>query len=423
MNKSDFVIAGSGPAGITAVEIIRKLNPEAHITLIGNESPPLYARMATPYYLSNITDESGILLREADFLEKYTIKPHLGKKVTGLDTGTKTVTLSDGERIAYGKLLLATGSSPSVPAIKGAQQPGVYYNWTREDAKNLLSRSREATHAVIVGSGFIGLQLVHSLVTKGVKVTLIEIAPQILPTMLDRMGAEIVEDFLREKGVNLFTGCEIADIIPNGDLGKIVTLPSGIQIRTDMLIMATGVRPNLDYLKGTNLAVDKGLLVDEQMRTSQPDVFAAGDIAQAFDLIEEKPVVHALWPVAVEQGRVAGYNMAGKLASYSGGFSYNILDVLNLSAARIGLLYTDDNIDVITHLKPDRRQYRRYSFLKGRLVGCLMVGNLDGIGMIKGLIQSKRDLSRYISRLKQEPLALEKLFISANWIDSTLWKR
>ncbi|MBI4596090.1 MAG: NAD(P)/FAD-dependent oxidoreductase [Candidatus Tectomicrobia bacterium] len=420
MERDEFVIVGGGPAGISALEAIRKVQAEASITLIGNETAPLYARMATPYYLSHVFDESGILLREPDFLHKNKIKSLLGTKLISLDVKTKTLTLSSGVQMNYGKLLLATGSSPNVPRISGLNQPGVFYNWTREDAGKMFSRIQNISQAVVIGSGFIGLQLVQALLNKGIKVSVIEITPQILPTMLDKQGAEIVEKFLREKGVNIFTD-SVAESVENcSEKYKAVKLKSGLMLSTEMIVVAAGVRPNLDFIDNSGLSLDKGILVDTQMRTNQPDIFAAGDIAQAYDLINEKPVLHALWPVAVEQGRVAGCNMAGRTAVYPGGMSYNILDILDLSAGRVGLLEINEDMEIISYLNSSKNLYRRYSFLKGRMVGCLMVGGIEGLGMAKGLIQSKKDLTPYLSKLKQDPLSLHKVFVSSNYMGTWL---
>jgi NAD(P)H-nitrite reductase large subunit len=409
------IIIGGGPAGVAAAETIRATaGPEAQITLISNE--PAYSRMVLPYYLANDIPERHVLTGDAAYFEQHGITSVLGQ-VEKVDTQARTVTLGDGASHAFDTLLIATGSSAQRPPIAGVEQEGVYTFWTLEDAKQVMAKAQGTPRAVLIGAGFIGFIVLNAMAKLDWNLSVVETEAQVLPRMLDATGAQAVEGWLTSQHVAVHTGAQVQSISREGE-SLSLALSSGASLSADIVILATGIQPNLGFLDGSGIQVDGGIVVDDRMQTNMPGIYAAGDVAAGPDLLNGSAAVHAIQPTAVDHGRIAGANMAGKETHYPGSLLLNVLDVVNLHCASFGL-WRDEGHDTTTVFNASRPIYRKYVWHQDRIVGALFVGPIDDVtmlndvGMVKGLIQTQQPLGDWADYIKAHPTDIRRAYVAS----------
>jgi len=410
------VIVGGGTGGLNAILTIRERDGGAsEITLVSAERP--YSRMVLPYYLGRSIAESHVYTLTPARLAQLRVKTHFGRRAAKLDTGANRLTLDDGTALEYDDLLIATGSSPVRVPVPGADLPGVHSFWTLEQARGVVSQIREGAHVVMVGAGFIAFTILNAILGLKARLTVVEIAPQILPRMLDRPGAELVERWLAHHGVTIRTGATLTAIEEEAGK-KRLRFRDGEDLVADLAIMATGIRTNLDWLKDSGVRVNRGILVDDHLRSSVPNVFAAGDVAESRDLVTGLPALHAIEPTAMEHGRVAGANMAGENVAYRGSLLMNIVEVCHLDIASFGA-WDDAAADAFAAVQPERWAYRKLLWRGNRLTGAMILGKADDIwttndvGMLKGLVQSGSDLGKWKEHLRRNPFDIKPAFIAA----------
>jgi NAD(P)H-nitrite reductase large subunit len=410
------VIVGGGTGGLNAILTIRERDGgESEITLVSSERP--YSRMVLPYYLGRSIAESHVYTLTPSRLAQLDVKTHLGRRAEKLDTGASRLTLDDGTTFEYDDLLIATGSSPVRAPVAGADLPGVHSFWTLEEARGVVAQIREGSHVVLVGAGFIAFTILNAILALKARLTVVEIAPQILPRMLDRPGAELVERWLARHGVTIRTGATLAGIEEEAGK-KRLRFRDGEDLTADVVIVATGIRTNLDWLKDSGVRMNQGILVDDHLRSSVPNVFAAGDVAEGRDLVTGLPALHAIEPTAMEHGRVAGANMAGANVAYRGSLLMNIVEVCHLDIASFGA-WDDPAADACAALQQERWAYRKLLWTGNRLTGALIAGKADDIwttndvGMLKGLVQSGSDLGRWKAHLRRNPFDIKPAFIAS----------
>ena len=409
------IIIGGGPAGVAAAETIRATaGPEAQITLISNE--PAYSRMVLPYYLANDIPERHVLTGDAAYFEQHGITS-LSGQVEKIDTQARTVTLGDGSSHTFDTLLIATGSSAQRPPIAGVDQEGVYTFWTLEDAKQVMAKAQGTPRAVLIGAGFIGFIVLNAMAKLDWNLSVVETEAQILPRMLDATGAQAVEGWLTSQNVAVHTGAQVQSISREGEALSL-SLSNGASLSADIVILATGIQPNLGFLDGSGIQVDGGIVVDDRMQTNIPGIYAAGDVAAGPDLLNGSVAVHAIQPTAVDHGRIAGANMAGKETHYPGSLLLNVLDVINLHCASFGQWRTDANESITTVWNPTRPIYRKYVWDGDRMVGALFVGPIDDVtmlndvGMVKGLIQAQQALGNWADYVKENPTDVRRAYVA-----------
>jgi NAD(P)H-nitrite reductase large subunit len=417
------LIIGGGTAGMNTMRTIREEEREpSEITLVSAERP--YSRMVLPYYLDRSIAENHVYTATAADLAKWKVKTLLGRRASALDTKANACTLDDGARIEYDDCLIATGSSAVRAPVPGADGRGVHSFWTLEEARGVLASITPGSHVVMVGAGFISFTILNSILALGAKLTIVELAPRILPRMVDTTGAELVEDWLKAHGVTVRTNVKLARIEDAKDR-KRLKFASGPDLTADVVVMATGIRTNLDWLKGSGVDVKQGIVVDEHLRSNVPNVYAAGDVAQGRDLISGEAAVHAIEPTAQEHGRVVGANMAGKDVRYRGSLIINIVEVCHLDAASFGA-WDSDKAEAISGLKKDRNAYRKLLFTGERLTGAIIIGRSNDIwttndvGMLKGLVQTGQPLGRYKEHLRRNPFDVKTAFIAAKTTSTLL---
>jgi NAD(P)H-nitrite reductase large subunit len=280
-----------------------------------------------------------------------------------------------------------------------------------------VAEIRPGSHVVMVGAGFIAFTILNAVLTLGAKLTIVEIAPQILPRMIDREGAAIVEGWLTKHGVQVRTGATLTGVDQARGKRRL-TFEAGRALEADVVIMATGIRTNLDWLAGSGIQVNRGVVVDDHLRSSTPNVYAAGDVAEGRDLVTGAADVHAIEPTAMEHGRVVGANMAGRDVAYRGSLLMNILDVCHLDVASFGR-WDDPAAEVVVGRRADRQGYRKLLFHDDRLTGAMIVGRADDVwttndvGMLKGLVQTGVALGRWRDHLRRNPFDVKPAFIAS----------
>jgi NAD(P)H-nitrite reductase large subunit len=417
MASKRHIVVGGGTAGMNAITTIREIDHGAsEIALVSAERP--YSRMVLPYYLARDIAESHVFTANPSRLAQLKVTPHLGRQAASLDTKAQQLTLDNGTVTEYDDLLIATGSSAVRAPVPGADSAGVHNFWTLDQARAVLSGIAPGTQVVMVGAGFIAFTILNSILKLGAKLTIIEIAPQILPRMIDRPGAEIVEGWLRRHGVEVRTGVHLQAIEDVGGRKRLRFQESG-ELAADLVIMATGIRTNLDWLAGSGIEVNRGVVVDDHLRSSVPNVYAAGDVAEGRDFVTGERAVHAIEPTAMEHGRIVGANMAGQPLAYRGSLLMNIVDVADLEIASFGA-WDHATAEVSSAVKPDHPAYRKLLWQGNRLIGAIILGvstdiwTTNDVGMLKGLVQAGSGLGPWKEYLRRNPFDIKKAFLASH---------
>ena len=398
----EYVIVGAGPAGVIAAETLRQRDPGGAITLVGDEAERPYSRMALPYLLAENIDEAGTHLRHGpQHYEKLRIGLRQGR-VAGIAPGAKTVTLEDGETLAYDRLLLATGSHTTRPPIPGMDLPGVENCWTLEDGRRIAQLAKVGSRVVLMGAGFIGCIVLEALAESKVELTVVEMADRMLTRMMDHVGGEMIKRWCESKGVNILTSTGVTAIEAAGE-GLRLSFDNGNALEADLVVCATGVKPNIAFLEGSGVETDMGILVDHQLKTSVADIYAAGDVAQGPDFSTGRQEIHAIQPTASEHGRIAALNMAGGATRFRGSLSMNVLNTLGLVSSSFGLWMGAEGGERAQAVDEDGFKYLRLEFKDDVLGGSLALGLTQHVGVLRGLIQTEVKLGKWKDRLLADP--------------------
>jgi len=416
MKARRHVIVGGGTAGLNAILTIREQDRgESEVVLVSAERP--YSRMVLPYYLGRGIAESHVFTATPARLAQLRVHAHIGPRAAGLDTTANKLTLDDGTVLPYDDLLIATGSSAVRAPVPGADGSGVHSFWTLEQARGVLAGIREGSQVVMVGAGFIAFTILNAILALKAKLTILEVAPRILPRMVDETAAGMVEMWLRHHGVEVKTGVTLTTI-ENAQDRKRLRFQGGEDLIADLVIMATGIRTNLEWLNGSGVRVNRGIVVDDHLRSNVQNVYAAGDVAEGRDLVTGDQAVHAIEPTAMEHGRVAGANMAGRDVAYRGSLLMNIVEVCHLDMASFGA-WDDSTAEAVAAVKPERSAYRKLLWRGDRLTGAMILGRANDIwttndvGMLKGLVQSGSGLGPWKASLCRNPFNIKPAFIAS----------
>ena len=335
----NYIIVGTGPAAIAAAEAIRQKDKNANITLIGEEKHGFYSRPGLAYYLSGEISERQLFLRKAESFN------HLKTRAVALHPEAHQLVTEDGCVHPFDRLLLATGSTATRLSIPGSDLDGVLTLDNLEDARGMISMSRISKSAVVVGGGITALEIVEALVTRGVKTHYLLRSDRYWPCVLDEVESAIVEKRLKERGVQLYCQAPLSRIIGKDHRISAVEAAGGEKIGCQLLAVAIGVQPRTELAASAGLRTERGILTDEFLQTSASDVYAAGDVVQAFDISSGKSVLDTLWRKAVVQGQVAGRNMAGEHIPYHTGVPFNVTRLAGLTTTIIGSVGQGDNRD------------------------------------------------------------------------------
>ena len=398
----NYVIVGNSVAAVGAIRAIRALDQQSNITVISREKHNAYGRPLISYLLGGLINEKRMSYLPADFYNQNRINLLLNSEVIGVDTQTRQVKLAAGDSISYDRLLLATGGDPFIPPIEGMSDKDRIFTFTTwDDAANLKVISQDINRAVVIGGGLIGLKAAEGLNLLNKSVTVIELADRVLSSAFDRPAGKIVARKMKANGIDVITEDTVVRIEGDGAEISGVTLKSGDFIPCDTLIVAIGVRPAAGFLKGSNIQVNRGIVVDNSMATSAENVYAAGDVAEAADFFSDQKNPMPIWPDAYIQGDIAGTAMAGGTKSYTGGLAMNSIEFFKVSTISMGITNPTDPNEFEIHSFQDIQnyQYRKIILKNNLLVGAVLVGNVDRAGIFSGLIKEKIDMQQFKENL------------------------
>jgi NADPH-dependent 2,4-dienoyl-CoA reductase/sulfur reductase-like enzyme len=385
------VIIGNSAASLAAAEAFRRHDPVSELILAAAEAGPAYSRVLLPYYLRGALARERLFIRDRAYYDRLLAQTRFGCAVIRLDDRRKTLSLADGSELAWDRLLVASGARPVLPRAPGLSGPGIHTLWTLEDADRLAAELLPGRRAVFLGAGFVSLQAAWAACVRGLKVTVLEALPRVLPKVLDEPGSALLEQSMRAHGVDVRCAVGI-ERIERGAAAplRVVLSCEDPNVDADLMVVAAGVRPDLSFLEGTAVAVAQGgagILVDERMRTSVPDIYAAGDAVLGPSVFGEAHAAHALWPTAVEQGRVAGANLAGRERVYPGSLNMNVAELFGLTVASMGRFQEsgDPAEEAVVENEPDRGRYRKLLFRDGAPIGGVMLGTPEDLGVLAAL--------------------------------------
>jgi NAD(P)H-nitrite reductase large subunit len=409
-----YVIIGGSAGGIGAVEAIREVDPLGTLTVISEETVPQYSRPMISEYVSREATLDTMKYRSDQFWKNNNVQALTGRTATKIDFTKKQVELDGGTKIDYEKLLIATGGKPFVPRMEGGEKDGVFTFTELSSAKGIEAKLEQSKSAVVIGGGLIGVSASEALVKRGIKVTLVELKEDILNLILDKTASEIAEKVLTDAGVTVITGQSVQRILGKKDkqsaVGGVV-MTDGTEVPCDLVVVAIGVIPRSELVKETPVKVNRGIVVDRSMRTSIPDVYACGDVAEAHDFLIDGNRLLPLWPLAHLGGRVAGYNMAGKPAEYEGGTVMSALKYFDLPVIAVGTVNPENinDYEVLVELKPEKTVYKKILLKDGKIVGFIFLGDLERAGIFFRLLKRHVDVSEIKGMLLSEDFGIVTL--------------
>jgi len=406
------LIVGSGAAGLAALRQIRSISAEDEIKVVSMEDALPYSPTSLPYLLSGKIEESKLWTVDEDYFKEMRCGLALGKRVAEIVPKQKEVVYGGGEREGYDTLLIATGSEPIVPSIEGMEEVGFFGFHTLQDYKELIRRLERKNIVLIYGGGLVAMGLASGLIKRGCKVKII-VRSRILRRYFDAdAGALIAEVFLAQ-GAEIALGREVRRVGKEGE-GVEAVLVDGSSLSGDMFISCLGTRPRVSFLEGSGIEVNRGIVVDDCLRTSKEDIYAAGDVAEAKDFFTGQPGLNAILPSAVEQGKIAGANMAGEKQEYEGWISMNVFHFFGNGACSIGLSDAEEGVEVLKEADKKKGWLKKLSFQDGRLLGAEFV-NIDvDPGVILYLIKNRLEVGKHKELLLQKPAEVSRWLMVKN---------
>ncbi len=378
-----YVIIGNSVAAVGCIDGIRRVDPEGSITVVGREPYHVYSRPLISYLLLGKTDVNRMAYRPWDYYERNGCTLLKGKTAMKIDPKAHSVFLDDGTQLPYDKLLVATGSRPFVPPIKGLDTVGEYHTFmTLDDALKLQESVNKKSHVLIIGAGLIGLKCAEGILHQVGSITIVDMAKQVLPSVLDEASAAVVQKHLEAQGIKFILGASIDSFDK-----KNMALQDGQHISFDTLVVAAGVRPEVELVKDAGGKVERGIRTDHFGATTLPDVFAAGDCAESFDITINSHRILALLPNAYMQGECAGNCMAGGDMSFDRAIPLNATSLFGLHMTTAGSYIGEERIF------QSEGNYKRLFIQDDLLKGFIIIGNVERTGIYTALIRNKTPLS------------------------------
>ena len=385
MKTNTYLIIGNGVAGTTAAETIRKQDPAGNITILSEEDIPFYYRIRLNDFIAGEVSEDKLIAKKKAWYQEQRIELRLNTRIARLEAAAKQLTTGSGEKLSFDRLLLATGSHSFLPPIEGITQQGVFALRHIKDARAILAQAGNSEEVILIGGGLLGLEAGNALRRLGKKVTVVEFFPRLLPRQLDSKGAKRLQKLMEKMGFAFRLSAMTKTITHS--TGKVdgIVLEGGDTLPGQMVIVSAGVRPNLELAQSGGLACDKGVTVNDRLETSAKGIYAAGDVA------EHRGVVSGIWPAAMQQGKVAGANMAGGEAVYQGATMSNILKVAGIDVAAAGNIDAEGRYE--SQVVSSGSMYKKLVIENNRLIGCVMVGDTKNFNTITRYITEQRDIT------------------------------
>jgi NADPH-dependent 2,4-dienoyl-CoA reductase/sulfur reductase-like enzyme len=444
MTGESIVIVGAGAAGIAALEAFRQSDTTTPAVIISGEKMPNYSPCALPYLVAADLPRKHLPRLSEDFYKRMRVKPVFGSKVCCIHPERRSITLDNGKSLFYSKLLIATGSVPIIPSLPGIDAPltgpsrqakGVFAVDTLKNTVRITGYLSKNTvkRAAVIGAGFTGIETAMALAKQGIKVVIIELLDRILARILDADFARMAQQHLEALGIEVRLNTKLTGIAASTK-GKNKGMVTGVitvavdkpeqevviaspsrrgnlsgESAAELVIIAIGVKPNINFLQNSGITVNKGIIVDEHMRVltchscesrnPEPnnDIYAAGDVAETTDYLTGERTISAIWPNAIDQGRVAGANMAGLDTVYPGANAINIININNqpiVSMGRIG------GTGALTH--QNAQAMRRMYLDNNRVTGFEAIGQTRNLGFIWSCITKRTDISPIKDKLLKD---------------------
>ncbi|MFC1524931.1 NAD(P)/FAD-dependent oxidoreductase [Planctomycetota bacterium] len=420
-----YIIVGNSTAGINCAETIKSIDRQGEITILTHEKYHLYSRCLLTHYLADTLSYDRLFIKDKQWYNKLSIKPLFGKTVTKLNATKKQICLDSGETIGFDKLLIASGGHPICLNLPCADANGIFTLRTLEDAKRIkrFCQQYRVKSAAILGAGFVGLKTAVALTKQNIKTTIIEKLNCLMPRMMDDTGSAILQKHFVDNKINVKLATEANSFTLNKKgLVNGINLRNGKNIPTQMVIISVGVRPNIEFIKGSGIKTKHGIITDDYLQTNIKDIFAAGDVAETTDLITGQKTINALWSAASTQGRIAGVNMTGQTKRYPGSLPMNSVELFGLPIISFGyvcpIIRNDPKKTLQTRLRREGKDYQvikrkntrpqtyqKLVFKNNRLVGAIFIGQeqIKHAGVFLALLKSKEIIAEPKKNLFTNP--------------------
>ncbi|MBD3228180.1 MAG: NAD(P)/FAD-dependent oxidoreductase [Candidatus Lokiarchaeota archaeon] len=407
-----YLIIGNSAAGIGAIESIRKNDADSSIAVISDENMYAYSRALIPYYLQGKIEKDQLYLRDEDFYKKNDISPIFGKKVVNIKPNNNKITLKDSSEIEYEYLIIASGGKPFIPTIKGLNDN--FYSFTSfKDVENIKKEisTGNTKEIVILGAGLIGLLAAESLKSLNMNITVIELADRILINVLDPLTSNIYEQLMKEHDIQIVKGHTISEIrtaVDNNEKIRKVILDNNDELDCDLLIIATGVRPRVQFLKNTNIEINRGIIVNPRMQTNVANIYACGDCAEVYDFIHNQNKITPIWPAAYIGGLIAGSNLTGQNTKLECITNMNSMKFFGLPVMSAGLIEVPEENGYQELMKYDQKNihYKKLILKDGTIKGLISLNQIENTGIILNLMRNRIDVSEFKDRILESDFDL-----------------
>jgi NAD(P)H-nitrite reductase large subunit len=397
----NILIIGNSAAGVNAIEAIRKHDSSSTIVQLSEERQSLYSRCLLSYYLANSISRTGLQYRDEGFHQRMNVQLHVGRRAIAIDTHRQHVTCNDGSVYPFERLLIATGSSANLPDTIPKGIDGVFVLRTVDDADRIKQMIGRVRNAVVLGGGLIGIKAACALSDCGLKTTVIVRSNRVLSQMIDTEASQIIVTTLTTNETEVLTHSDIVEIQSSRNQLKAVRTEHGETIPCELLIVAKGVQPNTDLIRESDIKKRLGIETNPRMQTNHENIFAAGDVAEAFDIATEEHTISALWTSAVQQGRIAGLNIIGQTTNYDGAVGMNALNIGKIPLVSYGITCPNDpfRYRVLSENNPWKNEYKKVVLENHRIKGIILVGKIENGGVLLSLLRRKVDVSAFEDEL------------------------
>lgn len=396
-----IVIIGNSAAGTAAIETIRSRDASSSIVQISDETHSLYSRCLLSYYLAGKIDKGGLSYRSTDFHRTMDVNLHQGSHVEEVDLAGQKVKCTDGSIHPFDKLLIATGSSAKIPEHIPRNLGGVFVLRTLNDAEAIKQKLSGAKKAVVLGGGLVGMRAADALNRAGLKVFVIVGSNRILSRMIDYDAARIVGTRIRDNDIEVMTGSDVSEVLHKDGNVVGVMADNGLILDCEILVVAKSVQANTGLIRHTDIKTRRGIETNASMQTNHENIYAAGDVAETFDVTTGEYTVNALWTCAVQQGKVAGKNIAGTPVRYAGSIAMNSLNFWGIPIISFGVAVPVDEspYTILIKSRPDRNIYKKIVLANNRIKGLILMGRISNAGVLFSLIQNGIDVSPFMDQL------------------------
>ena len=385
-----YVIIGNGIAGVSAAEAIRELDRDGDLIMLGDETEVPYSRPMISNVLEGSQAPEKLPIRSERLYDQLNISPMLGGRVAAINVEARQIGLPDGDRVDFDRLLIASGADPRPIEADGLDLEGIFYMRTQAHVRRQLAALENAREAVVLGGGLVGFKAAYALLKRGLKVTMLITSGYPLAMQVDETAGKMILDRLLIQGLDVRVGVSVNAFEGNGRVKAAVT-DDGRSVSCDLVIIGKGVLPARDFIPRERIHVDLGIVVDDHLQSSAAGIYAAGDVAESIDIARRCRWINAIWPEAASQGRIAGYNMAGRETCYAGSLSRNVMRVYDLDVMTLGYANPGDDPDlhVLRWGGGNRGWYRSLVFRDDRLVGAILINHIEQGGVIRALIENQ----------------------------------